>query len=70
MSESPGVTPDEWVRMTPQQQAAHAYQYGPPPPGYLVAPTPRAGTAQKTIAVFAIGFMVLCALIVAAQYLR
>jgi len=56
--------------MTPQQQAAHAYQYGPPPPGYLVAPTPRAGTAQKTIAVFAIGFMVLCALIVAAQYLR
>ena len=28
------MTPEQWWRLTPAQQQAHAAQYGPPPPGW------------------------------------
>lgn len=40
------MTPEQWSRMTAQQQSAHIAQFGPPPPNYygatsLVAPAKR-----------------------------
>ncbi len=34
------MTPEQWTRLTPQQQAAHIAQYGPPPANWGAAPTP------------------------------
>jgi hypothetical protein len=53
------MTPEEWARLTPQQQAAHVSRYGPPPPAFVTA----AGYALATAALVAARRSNTCAIV-------
>src|SRR5262245_10369733 len=51
VSDSPSVTPEQWTRLTPQQQATHIAQYGPPPAHWDGTPVARTAETQQMVVV-------------------